>query len=606
MKGSWGAQAALNYKKRYRYDGEFTFSMSTIKTELPNELAKQIHQPKKIIWSHRQDSHAHPYNSFSASVNIESDKFERTTLNQAANVLNNQYSSRVTFRRKFPSTPFSLTASLGHSQIVRTGVVTLDLPTIDVRMAQIYPFKRKQKIGKERWYEKFSLNYSGQTKNTIKTTDSTLFDKSTWQDLNIGAKHSLSSSASYRFLKYFNFSPSVRYQELWYLKGNEYSFNPDLVFENDTIFNPDSSILSIEQDTVSYGRIDTSDINGFGAVRTFSASASLNTKIFGTLLFKRGFLRGLRHTMSPSVGFNYRPDYRSRPFRFYENVQTDSRQAPDEYATYYRYPNGIYGHPPSTGKQMALTYSIGHLFEAKYFSRKDSTSKIMRLFDNISMGGSYNFAADSMRFSKVSISGRSKLIKNFSNVSFSAVFDPYALNDEGKEINQFYWKTNHKILRFKDFNMRFSTSFSLQQLSDALKGKKEDTPNKKKSGPEPDHFFDWFKEFRISHNFNLKFLDVGGQFKGIVTSHTVNTNGRIPLTRLWKLNVGNIGYDFKAKRLTYPDFGFSRDLHCWNMGVNWQPQRGTYSFFLKVTQQPLDFLKLPYNRNQYDARRVAF
>ena len=607
MKGSWGAQAAVKYKKRYKYSGEFTFSMSSIKTELPNELEKQIQRPKKIIWRHSQDGHAHPYNSFSASVNIESNKFERTTQNQANNVLNNSYSSRITFRRKFPSTPFSMTASLGHSQLVQTGAVTLELPTIDIRMRQIYPFKRKQVIGKERWYEKFSLTYSAQTKNTIRTSDSTLFDKSTWTDLNIGAKHNLSSSASYRLLKYFNFSPSVRYQELWYLKGNDYHFDNSLVFRQDTIFNDDGTILDINQDTVSYGSVDTIPTKGFGAIRTFSLNASLNTKIFGTLQFKRGFLRGLRHTISPSIGFNYTPDYTKAPFNYFTNVQTDTRQAPHEYELYYRYPNGIYGRPPSRGKQMAINYGFGNLFEAKYFSRKDSTTKITRIFDNISVGGSYNFAADSLRFSKVSINGRSKLIKNLSNVTMTAIFDPYAVNDEGRTINQFYWNTNHKLLRFYKFDMSFSTSFSLQQLSNAIKGKKAESSKKKKQNQiEKDYIFDWFKDFRISHNFRLSFQERGDKVKAIVTLHTINTNGRIPLTQLWDLRVGNIGYDFKAKRLTYPDFGFSRNLHCWNMGVNWQPQRGTYSFFLKVTAPPLDFLKLPYNRNSYDAQRLAF
>jgi len=606
MKGSWGAQAAVKYKKRYRYQGEFTFAMSTIKTELPNELKKQIQRPKKIIWRHSQDSHAHPYNSFSASVDIESNKFERTTQNQANNVLNNSYNSRVTFRRKFPSTPFSMTATLGHSQIVQTGAVTLDLPTIDLRMSQIYPFKRKQVIGKERWYEKFSLTYSAQTKNTIRTSDSTLFDKSTWTDLNIGAKHNLSSSASYRVLKYFNFSPSVRYQELWYLKGEEYEFNPTLTIEQDTIFNADNTILDIVQDTVSHGHADTIAVNGFGAVRTFSLNANLNTKVFGTIQLKKGFLRGLRHTISPNIGFNYTPDYTAAPYNYYRNIQTDSRQAPHEYARRYRYPNGIYGRPPSSGKQMAITYGFGNLFEAKYYSKKDSTTKITRIFDNISVGGSYNFAADSLRFSKISINGRSKLIKNLSNVTMTAVFDPYSADEKGQSINQFYWDTNHKIARFIKFDMSFSTGFSLQQLSNAIKGKKEPQTNKKTKLPEKDYIFDWFKDFRISHNFRLSFQERGDKVKGIVTLHTINTSGRIPLTQLWKLQVGNIGYDFKAKRLTYPDFGFSRNLHCWNMGVNWQPQRGTYSFFLKVTAPPLDFLKLPYNRNYYDAQRVAF
>ena len=608
MKGSWGVQAAMKYKKRYKYNGEFTIAMSTIKTELKGELTPQISRPKKLIWEHRQDNQAHPYNSFSAKVNIESDKFEKTTLNRADNVLENSYESRVTFRRKFPSSPFSITASLGHSQIIKTGEVVLNLPTLDLRMRQIYPFKRKQGLGKERWYEQFSLTYSAQTKNIIRTSDSTLFDKSTWRNLNLGAKHNLSSSASYRILKYFNFSPSINYQELWYLKGDDYNFDNNLLIEPDTLFNEDGSVSNIMSDTVGFGSVDTIPFTGFRSIRTFNVGASLNTKVFGTLLFKKGFLRGIRHTISPSIGFNFTPDYTKSPFNYYQNIQTDTRQAPDEYSLRYRYANGIYGRPLSSGKQMAINYSLGHIFEAKYFARKDSTVKRTRLFDNINMGGSYNFAADSMRWSKVSITGGSKLFRKMTTFRISATFDPYAVNEEGKAINQFYWNTNHKLLRFVRMNMSFSTSFSIQQIADALTGKKEDKSNKKttKKGPQKERLLDWFSGFRISHNLTYEFLKEADKLKGKIRTNSINTRGRIPLTNNWNLNVGNIGYDFANKRMTYPDFGFSRDLHCWNMGVNWQPQRGTYSFFLKVTSQPLDFLKLPYNRNQFDAQRVAF
>lgn len=609
MKGSWGAQAAMKYKKRYKYSGELTLAMHTIITEQQGVLGKQITRPTKIMWTHSQDRMAHPYNSFSGRVNIETSKFERTTQNRANNQLNAMYSSSVTFRRKFPSSPFSMTLGASHSQVVQTGKVTMDLPTLNVNMKQIYPFKRKNRIGKELWYEKFSLTYSGQAKNSILTSDTTLFNKETWQDLKIGAQHKLATSASYRMLKFFNFTPSIHYQERWYMKGEQYSFDNNLDIIYDTLMNPDGSILNILADTVGYGGLDTTRFTGFRSIRTFDASANLSTKLFGTLRFRRGFLRGIRHTISPTVGFRYQPDYVGDPFNYYQVVQTDSRQAPDEYPKLYGY-SRMYGQPPNSGKQMALTYGLGNLFEAKYFSRKDSTAKIMRLFDNINVSGTYNFAADSMRFSKVSMSGGSKLFKNISNVRMSATFDPYAQNEQGRTINEFYWNTNHKVLRFVKFNMNFSTGFTLKQMRDILQGKNQttnkSTPNKKSSAKASNQFFDWFESFRINHSFTVDFLPIDGKIERVIQLNTINVNGAIPLTRLWKVNIRNMGYDFKGKAITYPDFGLSRDLHCWNMGINWQPVHGTYSFFLKVTSNPLDFLKLPYQRNYYDAQKVAF
>ena len=77
--------------------------------------------------------------------------------------------------------------------------------------------------------------------------------------------------------------------------------------------------------------------------------------------------------------------------------------------------------------------------------------------------------------------------------------------------------------------------------------------------------------------------------------------GSIDLTDYWSVNVGNIGYDFQSKQLTYPDLGFYRKLHCWQMGVNWQPFRGTYSFYLRVNpSSSLNFLNVPWNKRNVD------
>jgi len=608
MRGSWAVHAHTRYKRRYRYGGEFSLSYATILTERQGELKPEKQHPAKLVWRHNQDTRAHPYQSFSAGVNIESNRFESTTQNHARNVHTNQYSSQVTFRRSFPGTPFSLTAGVGHSQIVSTRQLRLQLPTLDVRMRQIYPLKRKHAIGRERWYEKFSLSYSMQARNEIQTYDSLLLDRSTWQNMKNGVQHRLTTSASYRMLKYFNFTPQVNYTEVWYFRGQDYRFDPTPEIAYDTIYNDDGTVLDIKTDTLRYGHLDTLPFRGLHAVRQFNASVNMSTKLFGMLRLRKGFLRGLRHTVTPSVGFRFVPDFTRAPFNYYVRMQTDTRQAPDEYPVLYRYAGGIYGGPPGSGKQMALTYSISHVFDVKYFSHRDSSIKRTRLFDNITMSGSYNFAADSMRFSKLSVTGSSKLFKSFSRVSVTGVFDPYDTDGQGKAVNRFYWTTHHRLLRFVKLDFRLTTGFSIGQLRQLMAGKEKQGANKKRARPSlhPDRFVSWFDDLRLSHFINVSLRPDGGRVRSVVTSHTVNAQGRLHLTPLWDVRIGNVGYDFKARRLTYPDVGFARNLHCWNMGLSWQPQRGTISFFLKVSSPPLDFLKLPFNRNVYDASKLAF
>jgi hypothetical protein len=76
--------------------------------------------------------------------------------------------------------------------------------------------------------------------------------------------------------------------------------------------------------------------------------------------------------------------------------------------------------------------------------------------------------------------------------------------------------------------------------------------------------------------------------------------GSVHISPKWTINVGNIGYDFRSEQLTYPDFGFSRDLHCWFLNFSWQPQRGTYALQIGVKPGTLDFIKIPHNRNTQD------
>jgi hypothetical protein len=260
---------------------------------------------------------------------------------------------------------------------------------------------------------------------------------------------------------------------------------------------------------------------------------------------------------------------------------------------------------------MALGYSFNNIFEAKYFSKKDSTEKKFKIFDNIILSGNYNFAADSLRFSPININGTTRLFKGASTFGFSAAYDFYDIDETGRRVQKFYWDENPgKLLRFDNLQARISTRLTVGKIRELFMGHAEggsnddeergnqrsNSPGRLSSGP--DKFFDLLDDFSIDHNFSL--MRNGMLDTTIITSHTINTRGQLHISKKWTINVGNIGYDFRGKRLTYPDIGFSRDLHCWFLTLNWQPQRGTYSMQIGVKPGSLDFIKIPHNRNTQD------
>ncbi|MEO1714736.1 MAG: hypothetical protein AAFU60_15505, partial [Bacteroidota bacterium] len=94
---------------------------------------------------------------------------------------------------------------------------------------------------------------------------------------------------------------------------------------------------------------------------------------------------------------------------------------------------------------------------------------------------------------------------------------------------------------------------------------------------------------------------VDGRDTTLITTNNITVTGTtINLTQKWRVRIGNIGYNFVQNNFTYPDFGFYRDLHCWEMGLDWQPSRRTFAFYLRVKPGTLDFLSVPYRRNQFD------
>ncbi len=616
-RGTWGLNANMRYKKRYKYSGSIGLGFSDRKTE---ERAQKLSQKSwSIRINHSQDTKAHPTRRLSASVNIQTNNFQSLNQNDAQSVLQNTLTSSVTYNQSFPGKPYSLSMSMNHSQNTQTRRMDITLPSFNFNMNRIYPFKRKNSLDNEdKWYEKVSFQYKAVAQNRFTTTDTTLFSKQTLEDARFGIKHTANSNASFRIFKYFNVTPSVDYKEIWYFdrtkKVLEETFVVDSTFSQ--LEPGDTNSIQLRLDTVQYGQIAELREFGFNPLRLFSTGVSVGTQIFGVRQFSKGKLRGIRHVIKPSVSFNYTPDYTTDGFGYFDYVDSDLRPLENDPIRYSLFENGIYDDAPTGGKQMALNYSLNNIFEAKYWSDQDSTTKNFKLFDNIYTSGSYNFAADSMQWSKVSVTGTTRFFNGVTTFNFRTEFDPYSIDEDGDRTSILQKKAGGGYLRYVRSNFRINSGITVK---DILKIFRKEPTNSTKTFEEEKKaqedrkrgrgqagalqggladagLLDLFSNWRISHNLILE--STADTF--FIRTNSIQTGGSVQLTEKWSMRFGNISYDFKAKSLIYPTLGFYRDLHCWQMGMDWYPARGTFSFFLKVKPGSLEFIKVPYGRQNQD------
>lgn len=608
FKGTFRIHANARYDKRYKYSGALNLNVAYLRDE--NSKGELEYNPSfGIRWNHNQSGKAHPNRTFRGSMNLQTNGYSRNNEFDAQSQINSSLNSNVSINWRSVG-PFSVSASFNHSQNTLTRDVRIQFPTLNVQTQTMYPFKRKKKKGAPKWYEDISLRYTGEARNQIKAKDSTLFTAQTLRDAQYGVRHTAASSVNFNILQFLNFSPRVDYKEVWYMESIEKTFDPTLKIEYDTIYNPQDSTEApqIIPDTISRGEVVINDNFGFSSFREFSMGAGLRTKIFGTILLKKGWLRGLRHVITPSVSFNYSPDYTNPGFGYFESVQTNAEGT--EFDEYSIFQGGIFGSPNSSGKQMSVSFRMTHDFEAKYFSKKDSSEHKLPIFKGLSMNISRNFARDTLQWSQLRVGGATALFNRMTTVNIGLQYDPYAPKDPIKKtgrINTFWYDETGKLLRFVQGNINVTTGLTIKRIKDLFKGVDSDVVRGSGQAPPPGgraaeskekeelDLLGLFESTSIRHTFRLNWTPD----TATVTANTISVSaGNIPITENWNIRIGNIGYDFKNKRITYPDFSFSRDLHCWEMGISWRPEYSLYNFFIRVKPGRLDFINIPYGKGR--------
>jgi lipopolysaccharide assembly outer membrane protein LptD (OstA) len=571
-RGSWRLNGYSNYANRYHYNGNLSVNYAFTKTSI-SELPDYAEEKGFFVrWNHRQDPKARPNSSFSASVNAGSSEFYRNNITSAQNFLTNTFQSSIAYSKSWQGKPYSFSASLAHSQNTATRDISLSLPSANFSVTRLEPFRRKIRTGNVRWYEKIGVSYNNTLLNTISTKDTLLFKEESLDDFRYGMQHSLPINTSFTVAKFFTVTPSVSYTERWYLKTIRKSYDNDL---NAQI-------------------VDT--VNGFSAAREFNTGASMNTRIYGMMQFRKGKVAAIRHVMIPTINYNWRPDFSEPGWGAYKTVQTDSLGNTVKYSIYE---GSVFG-GPSAGEVSSLSFSLDNIIEAKVRQQTDSTDteKKVKLLESLAASFSYNFAADSLKMSLLSFAGRTTLFERL-NLNFNGTFDPYVITNEGIRINTTELSANNRLLRFNTAN--FAANFVLTPAKRNYTSDKGSERELKDINRNKGDYLDFSIPFTLNVGYNIFYqnnITTPDQLK-----QTLNFNGDVQLTRNWKVTY-NSGYDFEQNDVSYTSIGIVRDLHCWEMRLNWVPFgfQQSYFFQINVKSSVLQDLKLTKRTDRFDQR----
>ncbi len=576
-KGSWDIDARSRYKVRYKYSGQLGYRLENIVIGEKGSADEVNTRGYAVTWQHTQDPKAHPYQRLGANVNLRSSSTNRYSTN-INNYIQNTVTSDISYQRTFPGTPFSLSSNLRHSLNTRDSTVSLSLPTATLSMRRINPFERKNRIGPTRWYETIGLSYTSNFQNTARMKEKDFLTNRMFDKFQYGVNHNLNASTAFKFLKYFNLSPQVTYQERWYFN----KMNREYVRGYSTEFGATDPPI---RDTIL---IDT--IKGFYRVWDYNTGASINTTIYGMITFHPSLpIKAIRMVHSPSISFSYRPDFGDPRYGYY-SVDTLPM------LNYNRFAGAIYGTPP-TGKSQAINFSLNNNIEMKVRNRRDTTNREQKIsiLDALNFSTSYNTAADSLRWSPLSFNAHTKLF-NVINISLSGSVDWYALDPvTNRRINTFVYSKDKKPGRLT--NTTLSAGFSFN--SNTLYGKTSS------QAADPSDYNFYYNYFDIPWNININYTY---SYSKPTTQkrvlQTINVNGDFSVTPKWKVNY-TTGYDLERKTISLTSLGISRDLHCWMMRFEWVPfgERQSYFFTIGVKSSILKDLKYDKREDYFDKLR---
>lgn len=590
-KGSWGLSAETNYRKRYRYNGNFYISFLRTVDGEKNMPDYAVTKSLKVQWTHSKDAKASPNTTFSARVNFASENYERSNLESMYNPLAYTQSTRassVSFSHTFPSIGLNIAGSTNLTQSLRDSSVSMTLPDLSISLNRFYPFRRKHQAGKERWYEKISMSYTGSLSNSINTKEDKLFKSNLVKDWRNGMQHRIPIDATFQVFKYINISP-------------QFSLH-DIMYTNRVMRSWDETTQKEVADT-TYGFYNLYDwILGVSANTTLYGFYKPWRKLFGDKII------AVRHVFKPSVSFSYAPDFTSSHYGYQRTyVKTDANGEVST-VTYSPYSGGIYSYPSGT-KQGMITMSVSNNVEMKVKSDRDTTGeRKISIIDELYGALSYNMAAETRPWSNLNTRIRLKLTKNYT-FSMAAVFATYAyaFDKNGRVVTSDRTEWSYgRFGRFQGMSQNLSYTFNNETLSklfsrrsdrstasndetdtdtdtdaedanidpDLRNAKKGGKQKKQKAKVDEDGYlrFSLPWSFTVSYGISMaedrsKQINVRRMRYPYSFTQTMNFSGYLRIAEGWNISFTS-GYDFNYHELSMTTASVSRDLHCFEMSCS--------------------------------------
>jgi lipopolysaccharide assembly outer membrane protein LptD (OstA) len=559
-KGSYNLRPELNYAKKYRYNGNFTMDMGTTIRGIKGLDDYSKSSTYRISWRHSQDTKANPLLNFAASVDVVSNKFYNNNINNNyifnQNTLNAQQNSTLSVTKRFLNLPVTITGTTSYSQNFSSGIGSIRLPQMNVAINQFYLFKPKTGI-RQGLLENINVNTGLNFTNYATFADGEIFKQEMWDNLQTGLTNSIGLSTNTTVAKYFTLSLGSQINNALTTKTLSKIYNP------------------------VKNSIDNQFDKGIAGFSTFTTSASVQTTLYGTKIFKKGAsIQGIRHMMTPSIGFSYSPDFSKESFGYYKNYY-DLNGALTPYSIF---DGGVVGSPTS-GENGSVNFSLSNNLEMKVKSKTDSTgSKKIKIFETLNIATAYNMAAETNPWSVFAINGQTSLFESKLNLNTSLTLEPYEIIFAPGE------ETGTRSNNFGKFSLQgFNVQMSYP-LSEAIFGEKKDLSKQYKSKGEirnEVYHFDDNNYARFNQPWTLNMSANYGYTKSLSKTGTevasMGLDGTLNLTPYWSVN-GSTHYDFISKELAYTRLGFSRDQRSFTINFNWVPfgQYKVYDFFIGI------------------------
>jgi lipopolysaccharide assembly outer membrane protein LptD (OstA) len=622
--GSWGLSTNAVYKQRYHYEG--TASVTFNERINGQDKTWRLQKDFWVTWNHRTIPRG--TTSFSATVNLGTTTFNRNNSFVIPNFLASTFNSSISITKFFRDTPFNAAINLRQDQNTQTGAFNVAAPELNVSMNRIFPFKSKGAAARN-WIQNINLSYTFtgafRLSNTYRVSPGDFSDftvlgsfptvrRDTFPDFYdtfskvvdraiYGGVSTIPITTTVKVFRFISLNPSLNYQEFWYPKHLDYRYVADS------------------------NKVKVDTINGFSRAYAFSMAANLTTRLYGVYLNKGGGrLEGIRHTIVPTIGISYTPDFSNPEYGFYQQIQVDSTGRTKRVSRYLG-PGFAFG-SPGRGESGNINYSLSNIFEMKLRPKTDTgKAKKVNLLENITASGSYNFLADTLRWSNINLSARTRLL-DFIDLQASATLNPYIVipkittttNTTTGEVTKVEDKKSSGLLvdrlailngqglgRFTNFQFTVGANFTPKAFKDIAKRKRDEIAKIQEQNPRlpstilnnPEAYVDFDIPWTLNVNYFFTWSQNG--FSNPVQSQTINFRGELSITKTWKIGVSS-GYDVNTKKISFTTVDINKNLHCWSISLNWIPfgARQSFSFAIFANAGMLRDLRLTRQRSWYD------